>query len=492
MCLRYRRRTARVASSITLLGAVFACGETNDPLNDGNSSGGASGSGGHAGQSRGGMASRGGSPAGASGGSGAPEGGAGEADGEAGGAGERSGPPCDFEVVASISPRISTVGIVEWSTDLDWLDTAHVDFGLDSDYGMRAPVDLAEPAFRTLLLGMKSSRTYHFRIAAEGPSGSCTSDDFTLETGPLPDELPRVNVVRNAGTPAGGFLISGFLVDGPAFVLDADGDYVWWYGSGPMGRVLPSHDGHHLWFSAVNVDGGNASMKRVTMDGLSEDDFTAEFEELHHDFTVLPDETIAFIRHDGERDLVVARAPDGTLTTVIDLPSAHGGSTRNHANSIRYRTEDDSYTISDLSQNAYVKVTRAGDVTWVLGGATSHFTGDGAAWEAQHGHHVLADDRFLFFSNGPVQGPSEVIEVSLDLRAMTATRVFSYVSGQRSLIFGDVERLANGNTLVTYSTAGRIHEVNADGELVHELSWEPQSAVGYVTKRASLYGRPGE
>ena len=161
-----------------------------------------------------------------------------------------------------------------------------------------------------------------------------------------------------------------------------------------------------MWFSGINVAGGDASMKRVTMDGLVEDDFSAEFEELHHDFTVLPDETIAFIRHDGERDLVVERAPDGTLTTIFNVASAHGGSMRNHANSIHYRADDDTYTVSDLNQDAYVKVTRQGDVVWVLGGSTSDFTGDGATWEAQHGHHVLGDDRFLFFSNGPFQGPS--------------------------------------------------------------------------------------
>ena len=154
--------------------------------------------------------------------------------------------------------------------------------------------------------------------------------------------------------------------------------------------------------------------------------------------------------------------------------------------------DDDSYTVSDLNQDAYVKVTRQGDVVWVLGGSTSDFTGDGATWQAQHGHHVLGDDRFLFFSNGPFQGPSQVIEVTLDLQTMTATRVWQYVSGERSIIFGDVERLANGNTLVTYSSFGVLHEVSPTGELVQELQWEPSAAVGYVTKRASLYGPPNE
>jgi hypothetical protein len=356
---------------------------------------------------------------------------------------------------------------------------------------MVAPVDLAEERHRTLLLGMKPSRVYHFRIEVDGALGECSSEDFTLETGSKPDDLPSVTVTNHArGSLAGGFLISSFLVDGPAFILDADGDFVWWYGAGEMGRARSSYDGKHLWFSGINVAGGNASMKRVTMDGSLEEDFSEEFGEIHHDFTILHDETVAFIQHDGERDRVMERAPDGTLTTVFDVASAHGGVTRNHANSIHYRDEDETYTVSDLSQDAYVKVTRRGEVIWVLGGTTSDFTGDGATWDAQHGHHVLGNDRFLFFSNGAFQSPSEVIEVALDFGTMTATRVWQYASGERSLLYGDVERLPNGNTLVTYSSFGRLHEVSAAGELVREIRFEPSGAVGYVTTRASLYGPP--
>jgi hypothetical protein len=383
------------------------------------------------------------------------------------------------------------VGIVEWSTDLGDLETAHIEFGLDTTYGMSAPVDLAEANHRTFLLGMKASRIYHFRIVVESPDLSCSSEDFTLTTGELPDGLRGVTLTdHDAGTPAGGFFVSGFLQDGPAFILDADGDYVWWYGSGAMGRGAMSYDGKHLWYAGVNVNGGIATMRRVTMDGLVEDDFSAEFGELHHDFTVLPDETIAFIEHDGERDRVIERAPDGTLTTVFDVASAHGGSARNHANSIHYSPDDDAYTVSDLSQDAYVKVTRGGEVLWVLGGSTSDFSGDGAVWEAQHGHHLLAEDRLLFFSNGPLQGPATVIEVTLDFSTMTATRVWQYVSGERSLIYGDAQRLGNGNTLVTYSSFGIVHEVSPTGELVEELVFEPPGGIGYATKRNSLYGPP--
>jgi hypothetical protein len=411
--------------------------------------------------------------------------------GMAGGAGADTGAAdCKFAVTSSLSSQIATVGIIEWSTDFPELESASIEFGLDLGYGMTAPVDLSQANFRTLLIGMKSNRNYHYRIVATGHAGRCVSNDFSLTTGALPNGLPKVTLDNGAGTPSGGFLLSGFLVSGPAFILDADGDYVWAYGSGEMGRVAFSRDGKYLWYTGINVAGENPSMKRVTLDGLEEQDFTAEFGQIHHDFTVLPDETIAFLQHDGDTDWVVEHAPDGTLHQVVNLSAAEGGTPMNHANSIHYAPDDDAYTVSDLSQNAILRITRDGKVLWTLGGATSDFTGDGASWSNQHGHQLLAPDELLFFSNGPHAAAATAIEVHLDFSKMTATRVWEYSPGQICEIYGDVNRLDNGNTLVTFSTAGVVHEVTPDGQLVQATSWALPGAVGYTTKLKSLYVAP--
>ena len=68
-----------------------------------------------------------------------------------------------------------TVGIVTWSIQDVVPDTAAIHFGLDTRYGMVAPVDLNEPDFRTLLLGMKPSRTYHFQVVARAGAASARS-----------------------------------------------------------------------------------------------------------------------------------------------------------------------------------------------------------------------------------------------------------------------------------------------------------------------------
>jgi hypothetical protein len=344
--------------------------------------------------------------------------------------------------------------------------------------------------YRTLLLGMKPSRDYHFRVTASTGSSSCSSEDYTLRTGALPNGLRKITVTtNNAAGLAGGFLISGEYQAGPVFILDADGDYVWWHESnGQVARARMSYDGKYMWFMTNNVAGGGGRMARVTMDGVDEQ-VMREFGDNHHDFTVLPDETIAFIEHDGAQDRIMERAPDGTTRQVVSVPEAHGGTTQNHTNSIHYHPSDDTYTFSDLAQNCYVKVTRQGEVKWILGGSTNQFTGD-TSWDRQHGHELLENGNLLFFNNGQEGANANVIELDLDEDAKTAQEVWRYPSSYGSNVMGDVARLPNGNTLVTYSASGIVEELDPQGSVLQELSWPLGGATGYTNKRPTLYGPP--
>ena len=396
---------------------------------------------------------------------------------------------CRFRVNATLSPQIGTVGIVEWSSSFDGLESASIEFGLDTAYGTTAPVDLGEAEHRTVLLGMKPSRTYHVRVVARGRGTECVSEDQTLETGPVDNRL--LPVTRSELLPderSEGFLLSGFLTRGPAFILDADGEYVWWYGEGEMGRVAFSRDRRFVWIGGINVAGGAPSMKRVSVDGLSEQDLSADFGEIHHDFTILPDETVAFLQHDGDFDRLMERRPDGTLHEVVSLADALHVDDRNHGNSVHYSELEDVYTVSDLVHDAYFKVRRSGEVLWILGGEHTSFTGD-TSWHHQHGHDSLAPDRFLFFSNGAAGETAKAIELRLDLTSMKATRRWQYDAGISTQLYGDAQRLENGNTLVTYSVAGVQHEVDPAGKLVAELRWQLGGALGYATRLSSLYAR---
>lgn len=465
--------------------AASGSGAVNEPVAE---AGASDGAGGASGASEPGGGSGGADGAEQSGSGGTAVGGA------SGTAGEGGAPffpvDCEFNVSSSISPAIATVGIVEWSSALEAIDAARIEFGPDTSYGMTAPVDLDEPDFRTLLLGMTANSEYHFRVVASSEGRECESDDFALETGPLPEDFPSFDVsVSNPDDVAEGFIVtSEVLAYGHVYVFNQRGELVWWYEPPilQVPRAKLSYDGKYMYIYRFN--GG---IVRVSMDGLEQESITLEGS--HHDFTVTPDNGVAFLRTlpDEDCDQIAKLMPDGSVSVVFDVLDAYPPDAELargcHANSLHYHVDDDTYTFSDLFQNNYVKITSAGDVVWRLGGDFSDFSGDGTDWYEQHGHHLLGPNRILIFSNSFGMG-SPAIEISLDFESMTATQGFTYNSEYGSTILGDVQRLPNGNTLVTYSKAGVIQEVNTAGALVRELSFN--SEFGYANHRPTLYGPP--
>jgi hypothetical protein len=404
---------------------------------------------------------------------------------------------CTITPTASISENISSVGIVEFTTDVASPTAARIEFGLDTNYGMTAPVDLTSAGYRTLVLGMKPESEYHARVVVEGGAAPCASDDFTLQTGDRPTGLANIDIETNdEAALARGFMVTGTYQTGPAYILDGDGDAVWWLaGQGEVTRARMSYDGNYMWYAKGNVPEGQSKVIRVAMDGSDLEDLSQQFPRQNHDFTVLPDGRVVFIAYgDNGCDDVVEWSPDGSNRTIANTGDVLGANMC-HCNAIQYSPEDDTVVVSELDNNAYIKLRLDGTVVWVLGGGQANdFTGDGATWSRQHNLHILGLDRFVFFNNGDMgQGPGSLaIELQLDLEAMTATNVWEYAAmpSIQNAIMGDVQRLWNGNTLVVYSTQGIVHEVSPEGALVQSMSWGIGGAIGYVEKRPTLYGPP--
>jgi hypothetical protein len=104
----------------------------------------------------------------------------------------------------------------------------------------------------------------------------------------------------------------------------------------------------------------------------------------------------------------------------------------------------------------------------------------------------LLGDSLLLFANDEGSagggfasgGPSTVLEYLLD----NGQETWRYDTGLYTANLGDVQRLPNGNTLVTISNDGTIAEVTPSGEVVLQI--QGRNAFGYSTWRASLYGPP--
>jgi Arylsulfotransferase (ASST) len=473
--------------------------------------GGATASGGKGGS--GGAAS--GSASGGSGGSGGSSGSGGSpgSGGTSGSGGSTTTASCTFTQSSSTSTKIATVGIVKWSTTLSGLTSAKIDFGLDTSYAMTAPVDKpGTGTLTTLLLGMKPSKTYHYRITAIAGGSTCTSPDYTIATGALANGLPKITATTNNKTALyGGFLITGqYLQTGggsPSYILDADSEMVWAYSiSKDVTGAAMDYAGTHMWINSANVPSGTASVHRVTMDGLTDEDLSSKFTGLNHQLTVLPDETVAFYAYNASNgcDDIKEYSPSGTVKTIVNSGTAQGGASACHVNNIQYSKDDDTLVFSDLDNQVVVKVKRSdGSTVWILNGSKATITGD--TWKgSEHGLHILGVDHFMLFNNnsrsvaggaGPAGGDgtgSIAMEFKLDLTAKKITKTWSFkdASGIRNDVMGDVQRLPNGNTIIAYSTQGVLQEVDSGSAVLQELTWPLGASFGYVQKRATLYGPP--
>src|SRR6185437_943805 len=119
--------------------------------------------------------------------------------GGAPGTGGSASASCTITPTAVASTKIGTVGIVTFTPSLASPTAAQIDFGPDTSYGMTAPVDLTQTTYRTLLLGMKPSKAYHYRISVTNASGTCAGGDNTIMTNALPNgTVPQTVTTNNA------------------------------------------------------------------------------------------------------------------------------------------------------------------------------------------------------------------------------------------------------------------------------------------------------
>jgi hypothetical protein len=429
-------------------------------------------------------------------GSGGTTGAAGAGGGGIGGAAGSGAISCTISATSTFSTAMPNVAVVTWSTSLANPTKAEIDFGpATGETTMVAPVDLTQASYRTLLLGMKGGTSYVYRIVASGAAGSCTSDSYTIMTGAVPTSAPAVTAtIVDASAHDRGFIVTSSGITGATtFIIDADGTVVW-TANGPKltSRAHMSWNGTQMYMMALNVQ--NASLgdiQTIAMDGTgitSLPGFTAS----HHDLTAIPGGFATLLWNTSVKDapcsLVERADATGALTTVVADMGTVYNSASFHTNSVHYYPSDDTYTVGDRNPSLYVKLTRDGQLIWQFGGVnpkdpSKFFTGL-PTWSVNHGHQLLSDGTFVFFNNGA----NEAWSFALDATIMTATEILGYTAAAAtSNVLGDVQRLPNGNYLVTFSTSGVIQEISPQGALVATFS---SNSFGYAEFRESLYGPP--
>jgi hypothetical protein len=144
----------------------------------------------------------------------------------------------------------------------------------------------------------------------------------------------------------------------------------------------------------------------------------------------------------------------------------------------------------------YLLEAGSGRVIWRLGGNRSTFKmGPGTRMAWQHDGRVLPNGELTFFDDGanpPIHKQSRALRIKLDLSARTASLTSSFTHPSPPLLAasqGNVQTLADGNTLVGYGGVPAISEYDSAGHLVFDAH-QPLDMSFYRAFRFPWSARP--
>ena len=327
-------------------------------------------------------------------------------------------------------------------------------------------------------------------------------------------ELPELTVEWfNEAQVAPGYLLVAFVSSPPAAALiDRDGTVIWARAQETdQDNILTTHAilgaepgqiFYNVYSSLRDGGDGETSVHQIIessyLGGVTK---TLAAPDLHHDFTVLPDSSLAWLAYDlrdtkdGKKrgDKIIERDLNGTLSTVwsswdhydyATAPDEAGSASWSHANALRFDEVRDEYQIGLRNYGHIVGIDRTtGDVNWTFGEDGDFSLAEGGIFPTQQHHFQLYENTLVVFDNGPRENlDSNAVAYELNWENMTAREIWRFASDPPlySYGLGDADRLPNGNTLVTWSSPGQIDEVSPAGDVLWRLNTALGAAIGYI------------
>lgn len=252
-------------------------------------------------------------------------------------------------------------------------------------------------------------------------------EDPSSQSGVLHHERGRVQP---------GWNLYGSTNSNEAFLLDLDGELVhhWVTPPGLASHVELLPDGDLLVLTR------HRGVSRLAPDGQAR--WTWEGR-VHHDFDVDGDRLLVLTEPDG----VATLSLEGQLLDTHDLSALLGSDL--HSNHVEV-LPDGRWLVSARDRDTLAILSDQG-VDWSWGPGELH---------RQHHPTWQPDGTVLVFDNGVDR--SRVVQVDPRTNAIT----WSWAGELFSETRGSAQRLANGNTLITESDPGYVHEVTTDGDIV--------------------------
>ncbi len=424
-------------------------------------------------------------------------------------------PPFELGALEIGTAGMDTVLLARWQTATPRADHLTVTFGEES-------IDIVEPEPVTEhavpLIGVPPNEEAVVQLFAAGARVA----EGTGTTGSLPAWVPAFGWSANAPDQTEGGLTlvsiaSGGGERGGALILDGAGRVVWSYppedaGIDLMYRVRLSLDGKAV---LANLLAPNAAASgpiyRIALADASLD--IVGITGGHVDFVEPVPGVYASLgwdirEIDGRRilgDTLVERAADGTERVVwnvwdhfapdlsVTWPRMYiaddGVEDWSHINGLSYAVGEDAYYATMTFNHGVARIDRSsGSLSWVLSPHESDFALDDPGQLAYpHSAERLPDGGLLVFNradSGEPGVPAFVSEFALEEAAGVATTRWRYEdpAGVRVAYLGSAQRLAGGNTVISWASAGQLDEVTPEGEVAWRVTASIGEAFGFATR----------
>ncbi len=430
--------------------------------------------------------------------------------------------PQGVEVVPNPNNVLSC--FVRWTTGQP--ATSRVEFGEETPAFARGS-DERVTEHEVLVIGMRPDRTYQLWPSATAEDGeTATAAPVSFATGEPPFTAAEVDVTvhdperSEPGWTLVNMHVSDILAPTVAAMIDAEGELVWYEYLGPdvnfggvelslvdgdavlLGGTIPPL--HH----AVKVDlAGEVLWQGPRQPG----EYLADGS-MHHVMRQLPNGHYLTMFYDEVGatlvDVIQELTADNEVVWEWSAADHLDGSTfvHLHGNMAQVDLERDVAYFHAQQVHRWYQIDRAsGELNWIFG-ATGDFEltetlGLEDPWfEYAHAPELLPGGTVLIYDNGDgvERGYSRVVEYAFDEEQRTAEVVWVYPPEPEqdewyNLAWGDADRLANGNTLITsgsivgQDSPSRLFEVTPAGEIVWE-AWmssevEGELAGSYMSER---------
>ena len=239
----------------------------------------------------------------------------------------------------------------------------------------------------------------------------------------------------------------------------------------------------------------------------------------HTDMVELPDGSLAMLGWDirdfegGKRhllgDTIIERSPEGEDRIVWDTydsyvpdltrsyetnfyQSDHTVEDWTHANGMSYDEEEDAYYVSISNLNLIAKIDRrTGAQVWSVGEVDATIPASMGFIERPHSVEHLPDGSFLVFNRRSMDCSSADRFTVDPVRGQVALlSTYSTPDCQVVTYLGDARLQDDGGMLVSWSSSGRLQQIDAAQQTLRQVDLPLGYAFGFVDPIQSLYDTP--